>query len=296
MKILHITHNSGFFSCVSKKLEAIAWFFDTYKRLPDAVDGRTQFALYKAHPVDDLIPLYFRERGTAIEYMHPIRFHTDKQFIDYQDLNFADLAPFVQKYFSPSDHVSDIAASLERTYAVRHDETCAVLYRGNDKSIETRIAPYEAFIARAKEIRTRQPNISFLVQTDEREFLEAFQKEFPSSISFQEIPRISKSNSTVHDELPVPERAEFGANFFAAVLVLAKCRYLITHSGNGGLWCVFYRGSMHGVDQWLDNSWHRSRTRKFFIRIRVECRRKMKRLIKNNPGWSVIDSGPSHSR
>ncbi len=288
MNILKITHNAGFFSCFSKKLEGIVWFFNTHKHLSDQIDTAEQFSLYKSDPSDDLNLLYFKDSDISIPYNRAVKFYSDMQFIDYKGLDFTGLRPFIEKYFSPSECVLSIASSYEKKYNIDYINTCAVFYRGNDKSTETKIAPYEAFISQAKKIKAQDSNIAFLVQTDETEFLEAFTKEFPIVIRIEEIPHMNKKISTIHDELPTKARAEFGVDFFAATLVLSKCSHLITHSGNCGLWAVLYRGSCTNVYQWLNHSWERSKGNRFLIWLKIECKKRLKKILKGNNGWTVL--------
>ncbi len=290
MKILNITHNAGFFSCFSKRLEGIVWFFNTYKTVPDRIDSSEQFALFKANSSDDLTSFYFSNNDQNIKYVRGVHFHNDEQFLDYADLDFEGLKPFVEKYFSPNAHVREIVSKYEEKYAINPSATCAVFYRGNDKSTETIIAPYEAFIAQARKIQEQDPSVVFLVQTDETEFLEAFQIAFPGAVYFEEIPHMRKNISAMHDELPLEKRAEFGADFFAATLVLSKCKYLITHSGNGGLWSVLYRGHSENVYQWLAGSWQRSKLQRFLIRAKIVSKKILKHLLNRGLNGSVIES------
>jgi hypothetical protein len=202
------------------------------------------------------------------------------QFLDYKGLDFTGLTPLIEKYFSPSEHVASIVSLYEKKYYIDYENTCGVFYRGNDKSTETSIATYESFISQARPIKEQNPDILFLVQTDETEFLEAFEKEFPGTITIEEIPHMHKKSSTIHDELPRQERAEFGANFFAALLIQSKCKYLVTHSGNCGLWAVLYRGGCDNMYQWLNNSWQRSNVERFLIWLKIEYKKNVKRIIK----------------
>lgn len=288
MNILKITHSAGFFSCYSKRLEGIVSFFSRYKGAPDQVDSSVQFSLYKANPIDDLVPFYFKDVPQKISYIRRVQFHNDYQFLDYQDLDIEGLKPFVEQYFSPSNHVLEIVSLFETTYKIDYTHTCAVFYRGNDKATETMLAPYESFIAQAQSIEARHPGIVFLVQTDETEFLEAFCAVFPTAIHFEEIPSIRKKVSTVHDEMPIGERAEFGARFFAATLVLAKCTYVITHTGNCALWCVLYRGSTTGVYQWLNHAWKRSSIQRFMIWFKLQTKILLRKMIKGSIGWIIV--------
>lgn len=293
MDILKITHNAGFFSCCSKRLEGVVWFFDAYHRLPDIVDSSEQFSLYKSNSTEDLTSLYFKNPSDRIEYIRSIRFYNDAQFLDYADLDFIGLHPFIKKYFSPSDHVLSILSSYEHTYRFDYRRTCAVFYRGNDKVTETSIATYDRFIAQAQQIKDQYPDTVFLVQTDETEFLDAFRLVFSDVVVIGEVPHMHKKNSTIHDELPREDRAAFGANFFAALLVVSKCEYLITHSGNCGLWAVLYRGNNTHVYQWLNNSWQRSKAQRIILSLKKRYKQILKRILKKEPGYLVVTSEES---
>ncbi|HEY0979832.1 MAG TPA: hypothetical protein VGE18_00255 [Candidatus Paceibacterota bacterium] len=288
MTTLKITHNAGILSCYSKRLEGIVWFFNAYKYLPDRVDSSEQFSLYKSNPSEDITSLYIKEIPKEHRNIRPVVFYNDMQFLDYRGIDFARLDPFIALYFTPSDHVASIVSLYEKKYAIEYKNTCAVFYRGNDKSTETTIASYESFISQARKIKEQFSDVLFLVQTDETEFLELFEKEFPGAVHFEEVPHIRKQQSTVHDELPLEERAEFGARFLAATLVLSKCEHLITHSGNCGLWAVLYRGNSNGVYQWLNGSWGRSWIERLYLWIKIQYKKTLRKIIKGNIGWKVV--------
>jgi hypothetical protein len=293
MNTLKVTHSSGFFSCCSKRLEGIVWAFNTLKVLPDRVDSSDQFSLYKTNQESDLTGFYFAENNSEIAYKRPVDFYNELQFSDYSSLDFQGLLPIVQKYFTPSDHVKSLVLQYEKKYNFDYNNLCGIFYRGNDKGTETSIAAYDSFISQARKIKEQYPDTVFLVQTDETEFLEAFKKEFARVVVIEEIPHMTKRNSAIHDELPQIERREFGASFFAALLILSKAEYLVTHSGNGGMWAVLYRGNCDNVYQWLNNSWKRSTFKNFMIRTFVATKKRIKRLLKKRPGYFLISESTS---
>lgn len=288
MNILKITHNSGFFSCFSKRLEGIVWFLNKNKSLPDKVDSSEQFSLYKENNLDDITSLYFKDNNINIKYKYHVNFHNDMQFLNYKELDFNSLNPIIEKYFSPSKNVSDQVLFYKKKYNINYENTCAVFYRGNDKFTETNIAPYENFILKAKEIKNNNQNIKFLVQSDETEFIEAFLNEFSDSIIIEEVPHMDRKNSSISDELDRNKRSEFGINFFGAVLIVSKCKYIITHSGNCGLWAILYRGDCNGIYQWLNNSWDYNPIN--ILNIWQKNKRYVKNIFKKRLGWIVISS------
>jgi len=258
VNILKVIHSAGFFSCSSIGLLDIMVYFNQNKGLPDIVDRYEQYSHYKSYAQENLIPFYFDEKSLNIFYDHEmVMTHAkeEPQFSDYKLIDFIDTKPFIEKFFQPSDHVKKIVESYKEKYQIDFENTCAVFYRGNDKNRETTIAPYLEFINKAKEILEKNPQIKFLIQPDETEFLEEFQKHFSNVFLFEETPHLRKMDSCMVFETPQAERAEYGAKFFAAVLCLSKCKHLITHSGNGSFWAVLYRGNTQNVYQILNNKW-----------------------------------------
>ena len=98
----------------------------------------------------------------------------------------------------------------------------------------------------------KNPQIKFLIQTDELEFAEAFKQRFPNSFWFDELSTINHDpKSSVHHSIPRNKRKEHASYFFAAVLIMSKTKHLITYSGNCGLWAVLYRGNTKNTHQYL---------------------------------------------
>lgn len=263
--ILHIRHNAGFFSCSTIALQDIVIFHREHRKLPE-VDRSHQYAEYKNTPLQNLIPFYFHEKDNDIPFRDWYEISHDSremQFSDYRKLDFAAASPFVDKFFQPSEHVLEIVKMYEEKYRIDYENTCGVLYRGNDKNRETTIAPYEEFLKRTQVIEyglglasPEAAMLSYFVLPDEPEFWQAFQAMYPqSSVTPEELPICQNKDSAMFLELPQHERAEYGAKFLAAVIVMSRCKHLVTHSGNCGLWATLYRGNMDNVHQWLNDKW-----------------------------------------
>lgn len=256
MKTLSIKHNAGFFSCATIRLIGIMKYFNKHKKLPDIVDSSKQFAFYKENLDDDIVPRFYEESADDMIHRGEISLTLEAgevSFSDYSKFNFIDTVPFVNKYFAPSKEVRCIVSDYERNYNIDYDNTCAVFYRGNDKQRECEVTPYEDFIEAAHKVLEGNPNIKFLVQPDETEFLQAFTAAFPDRcFHFAETPHMRKKNSAIFYELPPNKKTEHGCYFLGAVIVMSKCKHLITHSGNGGMWCVLYRGNAVGVKQFFN--------------------------------------------
>lgn len=249
---LKITHNAGLFSCATIRLVDIMVFYNQHKRLPNGVDSSLQFEFYKQFQEEDMTPELYLDDGRTIEYDR-VRYLSLQPgcntFSDYSKLLFDDNKPFIDKYFSPSERVIQVIREYELHYDIDYDNTCAIFYRGNDKITEGDIVPYEDFVTEAAKLNE---SVRFLVQPDETEFLEYFVEAFPDRcFNFKETPHLKKCKSAVFKELEPKDRPQHAVNFLAAVITMSKCKHLITHSGNGGMWALLYRGNFNNVHQFI---------------------------------------------
>jgi hypothetical protein len=96
----------------------------------------------------------------------------------------------------------------------------------------------EEFIEKAQKIQQSNPEIKFLLQTDENDFRTMFLKVFPDSI--------------VIEELNCTDRTfEHSVNLLSAVHIISKSKYIICSSGNVSFWMCLYRGNADNVQQYL---------------------------------------------
>ncbi|MFC1771786.1 hypothetical protein ACFL3A_00375 [Pseudomonadota bacterium] len=253
---------TGFFSCCTVRLREIVLYFNVYKQLPEEVDCSNLFTLFQRMQGVDITSEYFKERGgVTINYSKRIYITSTKdedQYSNYKKLNFQDINLFIEKYFTPSDNVTKIIKSLEAKYHINYHNLCALYYRGNDKSLETNAPSYDDFIEKSKELKEKNPSICFLIQSDEKEFIEAMQKHFPNSIVFKDetkaIARSADNVVNVHgtlDDINTNSNFEYLLNFLAITIIISKCKHIICTSGNCSYWVILYRGNANNVQQYL---------------------------------------------
>lgn len=266
---LMITHGqAGFFSCSTIAMQDIVIWSREHKKLPDIVDRHQQYAHYKVWALDSLIGHFFLENDNPIDCKEWFEltndFTRELQYVDYRTLNFNMLNQFRDKYFAPSKYVSEIFTNLIRKYDIDFSNTCAVVFRGNDKQREMQIAPYSEFIHKAQEVNdsifkmkglSDTKGMRYFVLPDETEFLQAFTQSVPNSFCPSEVAHMPKQDSAVFYETPKPDRANQAANFLAALIVASRCKHLIIHSGNVALWSVIYRGNCDNVHQIREGVW-----------------------------------------
>lgn len=254
---LVITHNSGFFSCCSVRLEKIIEYFNQNKKIPLIVDSSAQFDWYKpprTHKAS-IVDTYFTIDPSGIEFKKLIMYEHTYQFLNYKTIDYTSIQPFILKYFNPSNEIQEIVNKIETKYSLDYKNLCVLFYRGNDKITETELSSYNEYILRAKELQQQNPSIQFLLQSDETEFFETLFKEFPKSIWFKdEIRHIKKENTTV-DKVFKDDNYEFSKYFLAITLIMAKCKYIVCGSGNCSIWIAFYRGNAEGMYQHLHDKW-----------------------------------------
>lgn len=251
--ILKVEHTGGFFSCCSVQLGKIIKFYNKYKSVPQVINTDEQFGWYRPGTTET----YFTTQNTQLslpkKYVDYEHFY---QYTDYTKLDYAGLAPFVKKYFSPSEEIQEIMRGLEAKYLLDYDNICVLFYRGNDKVTETPVPTYEDYVKRAAALLEREPKLRFLVQSDETEFIEAMESAFPGkTVVFRdEIRHISKSLTTV-DMVFKDDNFKFSKFYVAITIIMSKCRHIIFGSGNCSIWIALFRGNSRNVQQFLKTGW-----------------------------------------
>ena len=252
-KTLRVTHNAAFFSCCTIRLLEIIKYFNINKELPEIVDSSEQFQLHKSQN-GDITDCFFKTTSDQILYERDIRLsksNDEEQFSKYSEINFLKVNPFVTKYFTLSAQVVEKVNFFKDKYNIDFENTCSVFYRGLDKITETDLGSHDVFIEKCRDIKKEDPKIKFFVQTDELDFQEIFLLEFPDSIFLEELPKLKKQNTLLTHHIPVEKRLDFGIEFLSATFIVSQCKFVVTHSGNCGIWSVLFRGNTENVFQWV---------------------------------------------
>ena len=252
--------NSGFFSTCSSRLEQIVVYYNGITRPPTTIDSSQQFALYKPsdYPADkSVIEQFFLEKVNGkISFTHPIMFQQTDQFTDYRKMPLGDILPFIRRYYTITPAIEKLTEDLQKKYSIKPGNTCVLFYRGNNKATETKLPPYQEYLARARAVLAQNPKTRFLIQSDETEFIEAMQagltdSSFYFSDETRSIPRCTTSVDLVNQE----ENYQYALQFLAIMNIMSRCRDIICGSGNCSMWLVFFRGGVDGVQQYLDGAW-----------------------------------------
>lgn len=97
-------------------------------------------------------------------------------------------------------------------------------------------------------ILEQNPNMKVMVQTDQEQILNYFRKNLGSKcFNIEELP-VTSGTKGIH-KLITNDKLSFGMNMLAAVIIMSRCKYLITHTGNVAYWTLLYRGNFNNVTQ-----------------------------------------------
>jgi len=88
---------------------------------------------------------------------------------------------------------------IEKKYNLKYENICVLFYRGNDKNTETKKCGYHEYLKYANQLLQENPNIIFLIQSDETEFIDFMTNLFPNSFLFlkDEIRHMKHCKDTV---------------------------------------------------------------------------------------------------
>jgi len=245
-------HNRGFFSCCSLRLDVLINFFNNYKSLPLIYTTVRYYELYKNNPNEDITFYYFKHyHGISdnIIYSQDINYKEYYQVKNYKTLDFEGITPFIKKYFTPTDNILNIIKTIENKYNLDYDNICVLFFKGKKKYDNVELPSYDVYIEYAKYVLNIKPDIKFLIQSNETNFILEMTKEFPNSIIFYDEIRHVKDNTTSVDIVFKEMNFEYSLKYLAITIIMSKCKYIICNSGNCSIWIIFYRGNMENVIQ-----------------------------------------------
>lgn len=239
--VLELRHDAGFFSNCSVALLEIA----RSQTVIEKIDATKSFKFYKTEPEENSWSAYFCQpmphipQASRSEFSGFLLNHSR-----YKNLDFKQSSSLVSRYFQPSPQVTEIIWQMVRRYEINFEKVLAVHYRGTDKQIEIQPEPVSTWLSEIRKIAKVLPDDHrILVQTDQQQFLDAVVEEFGSRVFYlRELP-LTKNSEANHHSLPDSERTGFALNLLAATIILSRCEWVLTHTGNGGYWAALFRGT-----------------------------------------------------
>ncbi len=247
---INITHSQGFFSNCTVTLWALTRLYPSERYMK--VNWSCQDQWRNDDQVEkNLFDLYFHPNSYldthALANLSPINHHGV-----YRDLRFDKLTPYIENYFAPSEIVKKKVDELVRKYKIDYSNTIGLCYRGTDKFTELVPVPPHYYVDEIRRLIRKNPRLRVLLQTDQEQVRDTFMRDLGVRVFYlSELP-VTKSSIGAH-KISREDRGlsnfEFGITLIAVVNILAKCRYVVTHTGNVSLWIYLYRGTASNTCQ-----------------------------------------------
>jgi hypothetical protein len=247
-KIYFLTHNAGLFSCMSVALDA------TVRTKPQKINSMFGLAWYKKILFINNWNYFFQEADKdkvsdldqrAILELDISSFWSYR----YDSIPIKNFTPFVNTYFRPSIKIQNIKRALLDSYELNPLETIGVHHRGTDKITEWDLTPINRFGDEIEKLLSSNLKNTILVQSDDNEARRYLSKRFSKEkvVIFEEIlPGVGSVGAHLIDSYNQQEQVFL---YFATVLILSECNFLITHTGNAALWECLIRNNTDKVIQ-----------------------------------------------
>ncbi len=232
----------------------------------------------------NLFELYFHP-NPDVDLHNLVKVSPTHQHLIYEDLDFKKLNPYIQNYFLPSDIVRAKQEEFVHKYNIDYENTIGLCYRGTNKWLEIAQIQQEYYVQEVKRLITKDPSLRILIQTDQEQIRNQFVRTLGERAFFlSELP-VSSSQIPIHD-LFESERGisnfEWGTRLFAAINILSKCRYTITHTGSIGLWTYLFRGTPRNACQLKPGPPDVYSSFEGEMRLKRRILKKARRLLFNN--------------
>lgn len=164
----------------------------------------------------------------------------------------ADVNNYFMQCFRTNNDMLQNIKTFEVKYNIDYNNTLGVVFRGTDKHRECVLGTVDAWINQTKEILKLNSSLRILIQTDQEQYRDRFCKEFGDTCFFFEEVKTTTTDTVMHYITKKEEKLPQTKNIHTAVMILARCKYLLNHAGNTGYAIATYRGT-------ADNMWQFSR-------------------------------------
>jgi hypothetical protein len=247
-KTYFLTHNAGFFSCASVALDAVV------RKKPQKINSIFGLAWYKKILFMNNWNEFFQEADLnkisdldqrKVSELNVSSFWNQR----YDQILIKEFTPFINTYFQPSIKIQNIKSVLLNSYKIKPSETIGVHYRGTDKVTEWDLTPINKFGDEIDKLLSGDSKNTILFQSDDNEARKYISKRFADEkvVIIEEIfPGEGAIGAHLIDSRNQQEQVIL---YFAIVLILSECNFLITHTGNGALWECLFRTNTDNVIQ-----------------------------------------------
>jgi hypothetical protein len=239
----YTTNNAGLFSIVSTVYTDLAQSQIPIRR----IDTRFGAILYKKFFFQNIWPQLFKEPQSAIKLIQNEKLFLCPPAIGwwcsaYRDLPLKDIHESISNHFRPSEDVNHLKLKLQNKYAFSPDQIIAVHFRGTDKAKEISGIPVTRYFDEIDRATKKFPRLRILLQVDEDSVRESFLSRYPEkSFYFSELVT-SLDKVGPHYQIKTDPISE-AKIYFAILLIISQSKLGITHTGNGALWELIFRGN-----------------------------------------------------
>jgi hypothetical protein len=246
-----LTYNAGLLSCSTTTLSDITASGRTVRK----IKSNFGMSLYKKWLLRNNWESFFQapmqtnssQLASAESESYPNDIH-DWWGKDYASIPFKTVQETVGLYFRLSPKVVKFSDGFVEKYGINQDETIGVHYRGTDKQTEIETPSLTEFISQTRQFMQEMANPKILLLTDEPDVIVGFEAAFPKAVIT--INELAAPGGSIGAHILDSKEPEVQGQIFLAILSLvSKCKKVVTHTGNGALWEVLFRGSIEGLKQ-----------------------------------------------
>lgn len=246
-----VTYNAGLMSCSTTTLSDIT----ASKRTVKKVQSNFGMSLYKKWLLGNNWKSFYQsplepnkaELASGDSNSYPSGIH-DWWERDYATIPIAAVQKMVDSFFRPSAKVQQLAQLFINKYQIALEDTVGVHYRGTDKQTEIETPSFNEFIEQTKKAARGMTSPRVLLLTDEPDAVTAFESAFPGSVIV--IDELAAPGGSIGAHILNSKEPELQGQVFLAILSLvSRSKKVVTHTGNGALWEVLFRGSAADLTQ-----------------------------------------------
>lgn len=241
--IYSVTYNNGFFSICNAILRDIM----ESPIKPKHVDVTHSFHSFKDSN-SNVWGCYFKSPyDFETLTQNDVLSYANQYNLRYDDIEFDKISPYIRSYFSPCDEVLELVSKITLKYSIDYEHTVAVCYRGTDKDTEVTLTPPSEYVKYCLSLKESNPNLRFLIQTDQKQVRDKLLSEISNSFCIHEMP-VTDGLIVMH-KIISNEKLNFSQHLLAVTLIMSRCGYVVTHTGGVAYFTALFRGNLFNFKQ-----------------------------------------------
>lgn len=250
------THNAGLFSCLCTIMWTIRSILEVGSQLPDSINNVLSMYYFKSNGSSNNYPLLFQQPSASslaglqlAALSGPSVFDHHGEYKGLFDLLGLEwICKYAEAYLRPSLPVLARIDYFINKYSITDARTVSVCIRGTDKQSEVVPDPISTYINTVRDLLRAGSVDQVLVQTDQAQILDLFRTEFKHKCIFiEELPTTYGQTVMHRDDKFLLNRDSWSQDLVAMVLAISRAKYLVTHTGNVGLFLSLFHCMNGGV-------------------------------------------------